>query len=81
MTEELNDKHFYYVGVDDGEHFDMFERVNSLFEATCIFYQTIKEGHEDTWHWVELGEWTEYENGDLDMETLDSHEFKEMIYG
>ena len=81
MTEELNEMHYFYVGVDDGEHFHMFEENNSLFEATCIYYQTIHEGHEDQWEWVELGEWIECDDepGFPEMITLKDHVFKEIM--
>ena len=80
MTEELNEN-FYYVGVDDGEHFHMFERLNSLFEATCIYYKTIEEGHQDTWEWVELGQWIECddESGWPEMITHKDYVFNEMV--
>ena len=78
MTEELNDTHHFFVGVDDGEHFNIFERTNHIFEGLCFYYEQINLGHEDTWEWVELGEWIEYEGDFADMETLEAHEFKEM---
>ena len=82
MTEELNEMHYFYVGVDDGAHFNMFEQTNSLFEATCVYYQTVAEGHEDKWEWIELGEWIECDEEGPEwpeMVTLKEHVFKEIM--
>jgi hypothetical protein len=78
MSEELNDAHRFYVGIDDGAHFTIFETTNHIFEALCSYYEQINLGREVTWEWVELGQWINCEGEFTEMETLEAYEFKEV---
>ena len=62
----------FYVGTDDGEHFDMFEENLSIFEALCSYYDSINDGPIGYIQGIELG----YITAQDDIEPILFHEFK-----
>ena len=61
----------FYVATEDGNHFKMFETDLSIFEALCVYYQSILEGSLGYILELELGYTTDQD----DIEQLLSHEF------
>jgi len=63
----------YYVGIDDGEHHDMFFTSDSLFETLCEFNEAKTDEYNQQFEWVE---WGVFEDGDdCYIETEDSYFF------
>ena len=69
-------KENYYIAVDDGEHFNIFERRAIVEEATVVFNETVAAGPEGRWEEVEMGYWDE-DDEDCEMEPLLYHSFEE----
>ena len=62
----------YYVGIDDGEHHDMFFTSDSLFETLCEFNEAKVDKDNQEFEWVE---WGVYDLEDCYMETEDTYFF------
>ena len=61
----------YYVATEDGMHFDMFEHDLSIFEALCVYYQSIIDGSLGWIQELELG----YTTDSDDIEPILTYEF------
>ena len=62
----------YYVGIDDGEHHDMYFTSDSLFETLCEFNEAKITEDCKHYEWVEWGIFN-----DDDIETADYYLFGE----
>ena len=62
----------FYVGTEDGMHFDMFEHDLSIFEALCSYYDSINDGPINYIQGIELG----YTTDSDDIEPIMFHSFE-----
>lgn len=60
----------FYVGVGDGEHFEIFEETTSVLEALCSYHQAINDGSEGRYIDLEFGRWI-----DDEIDPLESYLF------
>ena len=63
----------YYVGIDDGEHHDMFFTSDSLFETLCEFNEAKVDKDNQEFEWVEWGTF-DFDDDEY-IETEDSYFF------
>ena len=64
----------YYVGIDDGEHHDMFFTSDSLFETLCEFNEAKVDKDNQEFEWVEWGTF-DFDDDEY-IETEDSYFFR-----
>ena len=63
---------YYYVGIDDGEHHDMYFTSSSLFETLCEFNEAKVDKDTQEFEWVE---WGVYDLEESYIEAVDSYFF------
>lgn len=61
----------FYVATEDGDRFDMFESDLTIFEALCVYYQSIVDGNLGWIKELELG----YVTDSDDFEPVLIHSF------
>ena len=59
----------YYTAVEMGGSLDVVDEFETLFEATCSYYE-LKADVEDEMEEVELGEWVQFDETQRAMEPL-----------
>ena len=73
---EVNELWDYYVSVDDIDHMHIIDHYDHIFDALCIYYETINQGPYDG---VSAARWDQVEIGEI-IFTGENEEMEPLLY-